>query len=192
VKNGSFRGAMKDVIHTRFRKGVGPRHIDFHPKKIDILYVMHELSGTVSVVKLFTEQTPDGHTKITRSEEIQEISSLKEGLTCQRGGHLGGSDIHISTDGKFLYTLNRTDDTVSIFEVNQETGLLSLKSHVPTLGKISRNFLIIPEADKELFVIVNQESKNVVVYTRNTQNGDLSAPVVNSVDIWPTCICPLH
>jgi len=187
TSTGSLQGAAKDKRHVKFPPGAGPRHFDFHPGMPDIVYVHHELNGTTSVLRLKTTSGDNG-TQITGAEEIQCISSLKSDVICSRDHHMGGSDIHVSPDGLFLYCLNRTDQTIGIFTIHSNSGELTLNGHVPTLGKVSRNFKIIPGPITDFFVVVNQESKMIVVYKRNKLDGWLTDPQHVITDLWPTCV----
>jgi len=186
VKTGGLRGPARDTRHVMFTRGVGPRHFDFHPSKPDVVYVIHELAGTVSVVHLKTH-THENTTQIVGGEEVQSISTLKSSITCSRGAHLGCSDIHVSSDGLFLYGLNRTDQTIAIFSIGNDSTL-ELRGHVPTMGKISRNFAIISLGENDWFVVANQESKTVVVYKRNKDNGWLTDPHEVNTNVWPTSV----
>ena len=76
------------------KRGEGPRHIAFD-KGGKHLYLINELGGTCVVMRY-----NDG--KLT---EIQT-------LMADEGGGRGSADIHISPDGKFLYTSHRLKKVV--------------------------------------------------------------------------------
>lgn len=139
--------------------GSGPRHIDFSTNK-KIIYVIEELSNTVSV----WEKKDDNWSS------IQTISSVPKDYT----GAAGGADIHVSPDGKFLYTSNRsTSNTIGIFSIDDKTGKLKLVGHQATLGKTPRNFSLDPSGN--YLLVANQDSDNIFVFKRDTKTGLLTA-----------------
>lgn len=139
--------------------GAGPRHLTFHPQNRWI-YVVNELSSSVSLLKKDPET---GTLAIT-----QTISTLPEGSdtdnTC--------ADIHISSDGKFLYASNRGHNSIVIYSVEPETGELELLGHEPTRGETPRNFRLSP-GDRFLLV-ANQTTHTVVSFQRDSYSGLLT------------------
>lgn len=136
--------------------GSGPRHFTFHPNG-RFAYLMEELTGTVNVFSYAAGKlTP-----------IQNISSHPEGFT----GTRGSADIHLSPEGKFLYTSNRGDaNTIAIFSVAAD-GKLKWVSDVPSGGKTPRNFTLSPGG--RFVLVANQDTDNIVVMRRDVQTGKL-------------------
>lgn len=137
--------------------GAGPRHLTFHPNQ-KFLYVLNELNSTVSVI----ENTTDSIYKIkenysTLSNEFKEMNS--------------GADIHISSDGKFLYASNRGHNSIAIFAVESEGEELRLIDNISTEGEWPRNFSLSP--DNRFLVVANQHSDNLVSFKRNDETGQL-------------------
>ena len=138
--------------------GHGPRHLTFSPNG-KFAYLMEEISGTVVVYNY-------ANGKLTRK---QQIATHPTDYT----GAVGGADIHLSPDGKFLYTSNRGDEnTIAIFSVNPTTGKLAAKGYISTGGKTPRNFMIDPTGN--FLLVANQNSDNIVILKRNKQTGILS------------------
>lgn len=136
--------------------GAGPRHIDIHPSE-KYAYLIEELTGSVSAYFI----NKDGSLDL-----IQNISCLPREYT----GPVGSADIHVSPDGKFLYCSNRGEsNTIGIFSINQQTGLLTWIGHQETLGKKPRNFIIDPAGDHLL--VANQDSDEIVIFKVNRQTG---------------------
>jgi len=139
--------------------GAGPRHIDLHPTK-KIVYLIEELSNTVTVFK------EEDHKAVS----IQTISSVPADYK----GPSGAADIHVSPDGKFLYTSNRgSSNSIGIFSIDAETGKLRLVAHQSTMGEVPRNFSLDPTGN--FLLVANQVTDNVVVFKRDIQTGLLSA-----------------
>ena len=98
----------------------------------------------------------------------------------------GSADIHISPDGRFLYTSNRgKENTIAIFSI-KNNGTLKTIGYQSTLGNHPRMFGIDPTG--KFVIVVNQVSGNVVVFKRNAKTG-LLKKVDNSVKITePSCV----
>jgi 6-phosphogluconolactonase len=144
----------KNAIVIKTEPGAGPRHIAFHPTK-PLIYVMEELSGNVAVYNFTKDNTTVLQTVISDT-----ISPLPD---------RGSADIHLSPDGKFLYTSNRGKaDNITIFAVNAD-GTLTTKGYEPVLGEGPRNFMIDPTGN--FLLVANQRTNNIVVFKRDTATG---------------------
>ena len=109
----------------------GPRHMALHPNG-SWLYVINERSSTIRACGL------EARTGALR--RLQDIASLPEDFA----GKNISADIHLSPDGRFLYASNRGHDSIAIFAVEQDTGLLSRVGHVPCGGAAPRSFMVSP------------------------------------------------
>ncbi|MBC7915984.1 MAG: lactonase family protein [Pyrinomonadaceae bacterium] len=158
------------VWHTiKLPKGSGPRHFTFHPNK-KFGYSVQELSCDVVAYSY----------KKGKLTFLQSISSLANGYT----GRKWSADIHISPDGKFLYSSNRDDaNEIAIFSI-QKDGRLTLVGRQTTLGKAPRNFVIDPTGN--YLLAANQNSDSIIIFKRDHVTGllsntgekiELSAPV---------------
>ena len=148
----------KQQIALQMEPGDGPRHFVFHPKK-DILFVMNELSSTVVSAKV--------HLETGILEKIDRKSSLPQDFT----GESYGADIHISSDGKFLYATNRGHNSIAVFSV-AEDGLLNLLETISVHGDWPRNFALSP--DENYILIANQNSNTITVFKRDSTTGLLA------------------
>lgn len=153
--------------------GSGPRHFIFHPTK-PYAYLVNELSGQVNLYKY------NSHTG--RLKQVQTISALPAG----HNGAAGSADIHVSADGKFLYSSNRAAiDDLAIFSLNKG-GRLTLKANQSSLGKTPRNFSIDPSGN--YLLVANQNSDEIVVFKRDLLTG-LLTDTGNRIDVKkPVCI----
>lgn len=138
--------------------GAGPRHAVFHSNG-KFFFLMEELSGAVSVYKF-----EEGKLKL-----IQNISAHPFDFK----GNKGSADIHVSPNGKFLYCSNRGDaNMISIFSINEESGLLTPVGYQPTLGIHPRNFTIEPSGN--YLLVANRDSDEVVIFSINQTTGLLT------------------
>ncbi|MFK5973367.1 MAG: lactonase family protein [Flavobacteriaceae bacterium] len=138
--------------------GAGPRHMTFHPNG-KWAYVLNELSSTTTLL----EKNALGNYTI-----VSSISTLpteyKDPNSC--------ADIHISTDGRFVYASNRGHNSIVIYKVKAEDGTLTLVGHEATRGRVPRNFSLSP--DGNYLLVANQETNTIVSFRRNTKTGSLT------------------
>jgi 6-phosphogluconolactonase len=162
-----------DQPFEKTKPGAGPRHIEFHPNS-RLAFLMEELSGSIKVMKYDYK----GHLS-----EIQLIN----GHDSAYSGKYGSADIHISADGKFLYCSNReTSNTIGIFKVNQQTGILTRVGAQSTLGETPRNFNFDPSGG--FLLVANQNSHAIVIFKIDKETG-LLTDTGNRIEIPnPVCI----
>ena len=136
-------------------KGAGPRHLSFHPNG-KWVYVINELNSTVSLLEKNENNI---------LEKKASFSTLPDDYTedsfC--------ADIHISSDGKFLYASNRGHNSLAIFNINSKNGSLQLTAHQSVHGNWPRNFALSPNED--YIIVANQLSGNIVSFKRDTTTG---------------------
>src|SRR5581483_10757546 len=101
-------------------------------------------------------------------EFLQTLPALPAGH--RRESHC--ADLHISADGRHLYGSNRGHDSLSVYQIDQATGHLSIVGHEPTLGRTPRNFALDPMG--RFVVVANQDSDTLVVLRRDERSGRLS------------------
>jgi len=152
------KGKLKLHATAASIPGSGPRHFDIAPGN-KFAYLLEELTGTVVCYKL----------KKGRLQFQQRISILPADFK----GVIGGADIHVSPDGKFLYCSNRGDDnSISIFAIHPADGKLTLTGHQQTLGRTPRNFNIDPSGN--FLLVANQNSDEIVIFKIDRNTGLLT------------------
>ncbi|MES2649796.1 MAG: lactonase family protein [Bacteroidota bacterium] len=145
------------VIKIKLNAGSGPRHLAFHPSKA-LIYILEELTGNVSV-RHFSKK------------DISKVQIIGSDTTSPLPDK-GSADIHISGDGKFLYTSNRGKaNYITIYSVAENGELTSLGTQ-PVLGIQPRNFTIDETGD--FLLVANQGTNNVVIFKRNKTTGLLT------------------
>ena len=152
--------------------GAGPRHLAFHPQG-KYIYVANELDCTVTLLE---KSNSAGY------KEIISVSTLPIGYTEPNTC----ADIHISSDGKFLYASNRGHNSIAIFEVDTTNGTLNLISNESTHGNGPRNFSLSP--DENYLLVANQHTKNIVSFKRDKVTGLLN--YISETEA-PTPVCIL-
>ena len=146
----------------------GPRHLTFS-KDGRFAYLINELGGECVVLSY-------------RKGKLKEVQRIM----ADEGGGRGSADIHISPDGRFLYTSHRLKkDGIAIFAIDPEKGTLSKIGYQHT-GIHPRNFAITPNG-KYLLVACRDDNK-IQVFERNEATGELiETPEEIEID-KPTCI----
>lgn len=167
------RLTLNDQPWISVHPGAGPRHFTFHPDR-KFAYVINELDSTITA---FSYNSETGGLKA-----IQIISTLPEGYK----GTNYPADIHVSPSGSFLYGSNRGHDSIVIYEIDKNSGRLSMIGHEPTRGRIPRNFAIDPSG--RFLLVANRGSDSVVVF-RVDGNTGLLKPTGGEVRVTaPACI----
>ena len=107
-------------------------------------------------------------------------------LTAYKGKGHGSADIHLSPDGRFLYTSHRLKkDGIAIFSVNQQTGKVKAAGYQDT-GVHPRNFAISP--DGRFLLCACRDSNRIEIYSIDQETGQLTL-TDKSIDIpAPVCI----
>lgn len=136
----------------------GPRHFVFHPNG-QLVYVLGELDATIHV---FDYAAGQGHLK-----EKQSISALAPGTT----GRIAAADLHITPDGKFLYSSERTSSTLTGFKINPADGTLTLIESIVT-EEMPRGFSI--DSTGQYLLVVGQRSHRLSSYRIIPASGKLA------------------
>jgi 6-phosphogluconolactonase (cycloisomerase 2 family) len=155
AKDGSFLELPANI--TKLEDGSGPRHLAFHPNG-KFLYCINEISGKVAA--------------LTYNDGKLEAFQYAMSDTTQSLIRKGSADIHLTSNGKFLYSSNRTrNDGIAIFSVNPTNGQLAVIGYQST-GVHPRNFIITPN-DKYL-LCANRNSNNIQIFEIDPVTGLLN------------------
>ena len=136
--------------------GAGPRHFKFHPSG-NFAFIVNELNMTVS--SLSYDRSTGG------LKELFTVSTVPEGFS----GENTCADIHVSSDGRFVYASNRGHDSIAVFAFKEVSGRLERIEIVSTGGKTPRNFAIEPNG--KFLLAANQNSDSIVTFSRDPVSG---------------------
>lgn len=159
-----------NTLHVK--PGSGPRHIVYHPDG-KTAYLITELRSEVIVLDYDGAQ---GSFK-----EKQTIRAIPKDFTDTNDA----SAIHISSDGRFVYTGNRGHNSIAVFRVDEVSKELMLVEFISTGGDWPRDFVLDPS---EKFVVTsNQHTGNLVLFARDPETGRLTK-LDSEVDV-PEVVC---
>jgi len=170
-----WKGTHSELTdEVKLPEGSWPRHVDFHPTG-KWLYSISELSSTVTV---FSMDSVTGRLAL-----IQTLSTLPKGYA-QRSD---ASEIEVHPSGLYLYAANRGHDSITVFAINPQNGLLTLLDWIPCGGKTPRFTTLTP--DGKQFLSANEDSDTIQVFDVDANTGLLIKTDTVIETASPTCIC---
>ena len=137
------------------RPEAGPRHFVFHPGA-PYVYLLNELDASIDVLGFDRTGGTLWH--------LNTVSTLPAGFS----GEAWAADLHLTPDGRFLYSSERRTNTLAAFDVHAGTGQLSLIGHSPTQAQ-PRGFAITPSGRH--LVAAGQLSHRVGVHAIEPHSG---------------------
>lgn len=138
------------------KPGAGPRHFTFHPND-KTAYLINELDNTISVLSY--------NSATGRLTAIQTISTLPDDFREDSKT----AEIKIHPNGQFLYGANRGHDSIAIYQVHPDNGILKLLGFQQKAIKNPRHFNIDPSG--QYCLVANQDADSVVIFKINQNNG---------------------
>jgi 6-phosphogluconolactonase (cycloisomerase 2 family) len=131
----------------------------FHPK-LPIVWVLNELDSTTTTYRWDPE-----HGALA---PMQVITTLPTDFT----GYSTTAEIAVTPDGRFIYCSNRGHDSVAIYSVDGESGLLAPIGWQATQGAGPR-FICLDPAGRTLYA-ANEQGDTVVQFRIDTAAGKLA------------------
>lgn len=148
------QGKMKIADILRCPLDSAPRMIRF-TKDGRFAYVLCELKNTVEVYSY--ECTPKG----PKFDFIQSISTIED----EEAPNCGASGMELTEDEKYLYCSNAGTNSVIIYEVDGETGILTEVCNSKISGDYPKTLGIFP--DGKHFVSLNHDSNEMTLFAVN-------------------------
>ncbi|MDO4903346.1 MAG: lactonase family protein [Limosilactobacillus sp.] len=168
----SDEGKLTAVSRFKFEPGFGTRHLIFHPNG-KYVYVLGELSSKLAVLKYNDADASFEH--------LQTIKTIPADWTA----HNGAAAIRMSKDGKFIYTSNRGENTIAVFEVQADFTVKHIQS-ISTEGDFPRDFNL--SSDESYLVASNQNTDNLTLYKRDAETGKLTMVQKDVKCPEPVCV----
>lgn len=169
------KGKVKIVDVVRSEMESGPRFIKIS-KDGRFIYVVHEWKCYIDV---FRYEDKDNDPVF---EKIQTVETAK--LT--KGNNNASSALSFSSDYNYLLTSNAGDNSVVIYNVDQETGLLTKNFCLPISGEYPKDAELFP--NNKFLVSLNHESNEMTFFHVNLEEGTM---IMNGPEVKvkvPNCI----
>ncbi len=150
-------GKLEDVDTLRCKLESGPRILTFS-RDGRFAYINNELTNQISVYSY------DGSGKLPSFELIQEISCLRDpesigSATCS---------MKLSPSGKYLYTSVSGENTVAVFRLNQNTGMLTRLFCLPISGDYPKDMEVFP--GEKTMAVLNHDSNEITFFSLDYRN----------------------
>lgn len=134
-------------------KGAGPRHMVFHPNQ-RYAYCVNELDSSVDVWDISASEV----------QKVQSLDMMPEGFS----GTRWAADIHITPDGRHLYSCDRTASLITVFSISADGAALTIEGYQPTETQ-PRGFNI--DRSGQYLVAAGQKSHHIEVYKITADRG---------------------
>jgi 6-phosphogluconolactonase len=163
-------GSLRPAKPVQMKPGTGPRHLAFSSDN-RLLYVLGELTGSVTTFSL-----KDGALSEVASAAM--TTGLRPGTPRgpdapprERDRDIWAADIHLTPDGRFLYTSERTSSTLCAFRVDAQSGRLAWIGAMPTEQQ-PRSFAIDPAGR---YLVASGEKSTALAVHAIQDDGSLGA-----------------
>ena len=170
---------LVDIV--RCPRESGPRIIRFSADG-RFAYILFELSNEIKVYSY------DGSGDAPEFELLQSVSTLAK----KEAGvsHNAASGLALAPDGKHLFCTTAGENTVAMFEVDGETGLLERKFVLPVSGDYPKDLVIFP--DNQHIAVANHSSNSVTTFKVDYEKNIImmkgkprKIETPNCINIWP-------
>lgn len=141
------------------KPGSGPRHIAFGNNG-RFAYLLNEIASTLTVCSYDSSQG--------QLRELETVSALPDDFK----GSNTSAEVQVGRTGRFVYASNRGHDSITVFAIDEATGMVRLVQEQSTQGRTPRHFTLDPTG--RWLLAENQDSNNVVVFAVDTGTGRLT------------------
>jgi 6-phosphogluconolactonase len=171
------KGSVSAHGHAQSVPGGGPRHMKF---SVDgkFIYLLNELTLSVTT---FAYNARAGTTeRRTTTPALTEDAKTRQEFN-------SSAQILVHPNGKFVYSSNRGDDTVTLYWANQKSGHLAVKDVENVRGAFPRNINYDPGGN--WLLAAGQHSNTVAVFALDQKSGEMNYQVGNVINVpGPICI----
>ncbi len=142
-------------------------------------YLLSQIANSVDVYSYYWEEGDHA----PAFEKLQTISTTSDTVDPM---HDAASGICFSPDGKYLFTSTAGDNTVAMFAIDEETGLLTKEFALPISGEYPKDIAMFP--DGKHIAVVNNESSSITTFTVDYERKILVMKGKPLMVDTPTCI----
>lgn len=150
-----------DPAATVVAAGSGPRHTAFHPNG-RLLILLTELTAEL--------QTYSWDGRLGHLQLLHTVSTVAPDFK----GDRSASDLAITRDGRFVYVVNRGEDTLLVYAIKPRSGDLALVQRLPAQGHVP--WALGLDMSGRWLLVANQASNTVNVFSVDSKTGVLSGP----------------
>lgn len=171
-------GAIEKHGFAASISGGGPRHMRF---SVDgkFIYLLNELALAVTTFAYDAEKGTA--TQLTTTQALSDAVKAKESFN-------SASEILVHPNGKFVYSANRGNDSVTAYLANPETGKLTVTEVEPIRGAWPRNINL--DSTGKWLLAAGANSNTISVFEIDQDSGELTFRRGNIVNV-PGSICIL-
>ena len=150
------------VSTLRLPRESGPRKLRF---SLDgrFAYLLFDLANCVYTFTYAVENDEPVFEKIqeipTPSDDVDELHDISSGM-------------HLSPDGRYLFTSTAGDNTVAMFAIDEETGMLTKEFALPISGEYPKDIALFP--DGKHIACVNHESNTITTFAIHYEERNIT------------------
>jgi len=164
---------LVDIIRSEIESA--PRHLKF-TKNGKFLYIVHELKNYIDV---YTYECVDD---LPVFEKIQTISTLND----YHAGCSAACTLNISDDDRYIVSSNAGDNSVVIYSIDKESGMLTKVLCLPISGDYPKDANLFP--DCKHLVSLNHETNTMTFFEVDLKKGLLVMCAKEVKVSQPNCI----
>ena len=171
-------------INIQRESATGPRHFAFAPQPDQQgqqnIYLLTEMAGNISRLTVNSDGTTTEH-EATPSVAPDILATLQRGEARPLTGdddlpksakpRIWQADIHVTPDGHYLYSTERTTSHITGFRISPVDGKLTLINSIKTQAQ-PRGFAI--DNSSHFLIESGQKSSELSLYTIDKQSGKLT------------------
>lgn len=158
--------------------GGGPRHLKFSPDG-KFIYLLNELAS--SVTTLAWDAAAGTAKQLATVPALSADVKAKEAMNA-------AAEILVHANGRFLYSSNRGNDTVTVYRADPATAALQVIQVQPVRGAFPRNIALSP--DGGWLLAAGADSNTVAVHKVDQTTGELTYQTKGVINV-PAPICIL-
>ena len=152
------RGTLRQVDIIRCDLESAPRHLKF-TNDGRFMYVISELKNCIDAYE-YHEENGQPFFDLIQTIPTSENYDVKG---------VAASTLNISMDGKYIIASNAGENTVSLYEIDQEQGMLSMLFCLPISGEYPKDAVLFP--DNKHLVSLNHESNTMTFFNVDYENN---------------------
>lgn len=152
-------GDLELLSEYQLTRGEAARHIEFAPGRTDRVYLNTEFMGNLYVFKV--------DAKTGQMECVDQTNALVDEVAARC------TNLRTSKCGTYLYNANRTNENISVFRIDEQSGKLIFVGAIPDLGMV-RDFNFDPE--NKVLIVGCQSQEMIRLYEMNWNIG-MCAPL---------------